>query len=306
MPHARIGSIDAQRGRGACQAWLAVLTGADLLDIDPYWGHAIKDRPIVAIDEVRHAGEPVAAVAAVDEATAEAALADHRGRVRGAARRGHHRRGAGRGRAAGPRRPDPPRPVPRPGHAAAARRQRLLSYAIDRGDGRRVFDDRGHRGRGRLHVPGRLPVRHGDPFGHRRTVDAGEITLWATCQHPFLVRAEIAALFDVPLGRVRIIVPYLGGGFGSKSYTKMEPITVALARKAGRPVKIVNRVDESMVTTRRHGAKAWMRTAADRTGRLLAREVAHLVRHRRLRRQRPARDRHRRRLRARARTAGRR
>ncbi len=69
------------------------------------------------------------------------------------------------------------------------------------------------------------------------------ITMWATCQHPFLVRAEIAALFDVPLGKVRIVVPYLGGGFGSKSYTKMEPITVALARKAGRPVKIVNSVD---------------------------------------------------------------
>ncbi|MDQ2965919.1 MAG: molybdopterin-dependent oxidoreductase, partial [Chloroflexota bacterium] len=92
-------------------------------------------------------------------------------------------------------------------------------------------------------------------------------------QHPFLVRAEIAALFDVPLGRVRIVVPFLGGGFGSKSYTKMEPITVALARKAGRPVRIVNRVDESMVTTRRHNMTARVRTAATSDGRLLARDV---------------------------------
>src|SRR5439155_24860391 len=76
-------------------------------------------------------------------------------------------------------------------------------------------------------------------------VEAGEITLWATCQHPFLVRAEIADLFDVPVANVRVIVPYLGGGFGSKSYTKMEPLTVALARKAGRPVRIQNRVGES-------------------------------------------------------------
>ena len=52
----------------------AILTGADLDDIEPYYGHAIKDRPIVAIDRVRFAGEPVAAVAAVDEATAEAAV----------------------------------------------------------------------------------------------------------------------------------------------------------------------------------------------------------------------------------------
>jgi CO/xanthine dehydrogenase Mo-binding subunit len=104
-------------------------------------------------------------------------------------------------------------------------------------------------------------------------VDGDEITLWASCQHPFLVRAEIADLFGVPLARVRVIVPYLGGGFGSKSYTKMEPITVALARKAGRPVKIVNRVDESMVTTRRHGMRCSMRTAAAADGRLLGREV---------------------------------
>ena len=53
---------------------VCVLTGADLADLDPYYGHAIKDRPIVAIDRVRFAGEPVAAVAAEDEATAEAAL----------------------------------------------------------------------------------------------------------------------------------------------------------------------------------------------------------------------------------------
>ena len=45
--------------------------------------------------------------------------------------------------------------------------------------------------------------------------EGDEITLWATCQHPFLVRAEIADLFQVPVANVRIQVPYLGGGFGS-------------------------------------------------------------------------------------------
>jgi CO/xanthine dehydrogenase Mo-binding subunit len=105
-------------------------------------------------------------------------------------------------------------------------------------------------------------------------VDGRQITLWASCQHPFLVRAEIAALFDVPLANVHLVVPYLGGGFGSKSYTKMEPITVALARKAGRPVRIQNRVFESMVTTRRHGLRCRMRTAMTRDGRLLGRDVS--------------------------------
>ena len=99
------------------------------------------------------------------------------------------------------------------------------------------------------------------------------VTLWANCQHPFLVQAEIADLFGLPIGSVRIVVGYLGGGFGSKSYTKMEPMTVALARKAGRPVRIVNRVEESMVTSRRHGMRAWMRTTAAADGTLLTREV---------------------------------
>ena len=81
--------------------------------------------------------------------------------------------------------------------------------------------------------PGRSPCASPSRTG-RPPRSSGARSHWATCQHPFLVRAEIAALFELPLSSVRVIVPYLGGGFGSKSYTKMEPITVALARKARR------------------------------------------------------------------------
>ena len=62
VAHARIVSIDtaaAEKMPGV----VCVLTGADLGDIDPYYGHAIKDRPIIAIDKVRFHGEQVAAVA---------------------------------------------------------------------------------------------------------------------------------------------------------------------------------------------------------------------------------------------------
>lgn len=270
-PHARIVSIDTSAAE-AREGVVAVLTGQDTLDIDPFWGHAIKDRPIVAIDVVRFAGEPVAAVAAIDEATAQAAVADIVveyeelpivGTIDEALAPGatlvHDqpiRPGLFHGLGTLP---------PRDGNICYA-------YAIDRGDVAGIFETADIVVEGEYTFPGVYQYAM-ETHTVIAQVEAGDITLWATCQHPFLVRAEIAALFDVPLGRVRVIVPYLGGGFGSKSYTKMEPITVALARKAGRPVKIVNRVDESMVTTRRHGAKAWMRTAADKTGRLLARET---------------------------------
>src|SRR5437660_8655674 len=73
IAHGRIVSIDtsaAERVPGV----VCVLTGADLEDIDPYYGHAIKDRPIIAIDKVRFHGEQVAAVAAETPAAATAAV----------------------------------------------------------------------------------------------------------------------------------------------------------------------------------------------------------------------------------------
>ena len=271
LPHARILGIDT-RAASATPGVVAILTGADLLDLDPYWGHAIKDRPIVAIDRVRHVGEPVAAVAAVDEATAEAALrhivVDYEelpvvGTIAEALADGAPLVHDG-----------PIRPGLFHGLRLDEERDGNICYrhALDRGDVDALFASAEIVVEGDYEFPG---VYQYAMETHSVVADASgtDITIWATCQHPFLVRAEIADLFGLPLSRVRVIVPYLGGGFGSKSYTKMEPVTVALARKAGRPVRIVNRVDESMATTRRHGARIHMRTAADGRGRLLARDV---------------------------------
>jgi len=271
LPHAAIVHIDVDEAL-ALPGVVAVLTGADLLDGDPYWGHAIKDRPIVAIDKVRHVGEPVAAVAAVDEATAEAAVRaivveyDELpvvGTIEEALADGA---------------PAIHDEVIRPGlfHGLKLDQRRegnvCYRYALDTGDVDAIFAAADIVVEGDYEFPG---VYQYAMETHTVVADASAdgITVWSTCQHPFLVRAEIADLFGLPLSRVRVIVPYLGGGFGSKSYTKMEPVTVALARKAGRPVRIQNRVDESMATTRRHGARFHMRTAADKDGRLLARDV---------------------------------
>jgi CO/xanthine dehydrogenase Mo-binding subunit len=269
--HARIVSIDTSAA-DAMSGVVAILTGAELLDVDPYYGHAIKDRPIVAIDRVRFAGEPVAAVAATDEATAEAAVAaivvnyDELPIV---------------GTLEEALAPDATLVhdgLLRPGdfHGLGTLPERdgniCYRYKIDRGELDATFSSADIVVDEEYTFPSVYQYAM-ETHSVVAQVDSNGITVWASCQHPFLVRAEIAALFDVALGRVRIVVPYLGGGFGSKSYTKMEPITVALARKAGRPVRIVNRVDESMVTTRRHNMTARVRTAATSDGRLLARDV---------------------------------
>jgi CO/xanthine dehydrogenase Mo-binding subunit len=271
VAHARISSIDTSAAE-LIPGVACVLTGADLRDIDPYFGHAIKDRPIVAIDKVRFHGEPVAAVAAetsaqaaaaVDAisveyedlpvlATLENALAEDAPLVND--------------------RPTRPGLFHGLGELPAREGNVCYRYRIDRGELEAVF------ARADIVVEGdyTFPAVYQYAMETHTViaqVEGDAITLWAACQHPFLVRAEIADLFGVPVSNVRVIVPYLGGGFGSKSYTKMEPLAVALARKAGRPVRIQNRVDESMVTTRRHNMRCRMRTAATAEGRLLARDV---------------------------------
>jgi CO/xanthine dehydrogenase Mo-binding subunit len=103
--------------------------------------------------------------------------------------------------------------------------------------------------------------------------DSDEVTVWSSAQHPFQVRGDIAKLFKLAPARVRLIINYLGGGYGSKSYTKFEPLVVALARKARQPVRICNSVGESMVTVRRHGARVRIKTGVKRDGTILAREA---------------------------------
>ncbi len=73
VAHARIVSIDTRAAEAMPQV-VCVLTGADLGDIHPYWGHSIKDRPVLALGKVRFPGDPVAAVAAETEEAAEAAV----------------------------------------------------------------------------------------------------------------------------------------------------------------------------------------------------------------------------------------
>jgi CO/xanthine dehydrogenase Mo-binding subunit len=103
--------------------------------------------------------------------------------------------------------------------------------------------------------------------------DNDEITVWSSAQHPFQVRSDISKIFKVPPSKVRLIINYLGGGYGSKSYTKFEPLALALARKAKQPVRICNSVGESMVTVRRHGARVRIKTGVKRDGTIMAREA---------------------------------
>jgi len=269
--HARITSIStavAEKAEGV----VAVLTAEDLSDLDPYYGHALRDRPIVALGKVRFAGEPVAVVAAESQAAADAAVAyiDVGYEELPVA--------ACLDQALAVDAPLVHEQVARPGASHGlgdlpdAEGNICYSYSFRRGDVDGAFADAAVVVEGEYTFPAvyQYSMETHTTIAHWR---GGELTLWSSCQHPFLVRQEIAGLFGLPLDLVQVIVPFLGGGFGSKSYTKMEPLTAAIARKAGRPVRILNSVNESMITTRRHNMKCRMRTAAAADGSLLGRSA---------------------------------
>jgi CO/xanthine dehydrogenase Mo-binding subunit len=271
IAHGRILSIDTTAA-AAIPGVVCVLTGADLQDIDPYYGHAIKDRPIVAIDKVRFHGEQVAAVAAETRAAAAAAVEAIVVEYEELPVVANVGDALAEGATLVTERETTPGLFHGLGELAPRDGNVCYRYRLDKGEPEAVFAHADIVVEGEYVFPSVYQYAM-ETHTVIAQVEGDEITLWAACQHPFLVRAEIADLFRVPIANVRIQVPYLGGGFGSKSYTKLEPLTVALARKAGRPVKIQNRVGESMVTTRRHNMRCGMRTAATADGRLLARDV---------------------------------
>ena len=101
----------------------------------------------------------------------------------------------------------------------------------------------------------------------------GRLTLWTGTQTPFNMRADLAGLFALQPEDVRIVVPMMGGSFGAKTFVRTEAVVAALARKAGRPVKVVLDRTEEFLTLNRHPATMRVRLGATRDGTLVAKEL---------------------------------
>jgi carbon-monoxide dehydrogenase large subunit len=100
---------------------------------------------------------------------------------------------------------------------------------------------------------------------------SGNIVVYGSFQSPFISREQLAQVFQIPVSKIRIIVPAVGGGFGGKCTIKLEPIVVSLALKARKPVKItMSREEEFVGSTVRHPTTSYVKTGVTRDGRLLA------------------------------------
>jgi carbon-monoxide dehydrogenase large subunit len=244
--HARIAGVDTARAR-AMPGVVACLTGAELAARVPpvraesrMRGYVGTDYPALAHGTVRFAGEAVAAVVAesryLAEDAAEAVAVDWdpldvvRGAEAGLAD-GSPRVHEGAGTNALVAR------TFAQGDPDAA----LASAALVVGDRFRF-----HRHAG-VAIENRACLAEWDP-------GAQALTLWSSTQVPGLVRDLLAELLGLPVHRVRVVAPDVGGGFGIKSALYPEEIVVcALARQLGRPVKWLGDRREDLLTS----TQAW-------------------------------------------------
>ena len=272
-PHARLVSVEASAA-AALPGVVAVLTGTDLPPERSHFGPVVKDQPIVAVDRVRYAGEVVAAVAAEAPDVAEealdliqveyeplAAVYDPAEAMESGAPILHETRVQSESRLD-------------KGHYHYEERANVLtSYSVGRGDldegfaaSDLVFED----------VYSTPKIQHGHLEPHVVTASwdaAGKLTVHSATQNPSSIRVQLAELFDLPQSMVRVVVPFVGGGYGGKVHLRLEPLAAALARKAGRPVQWRLTREEVFLTGHCHASVVRIKTGVKRDGTILARQV---------------------------------
>jgi CO/xanthine dehydrogenase Mo-binding subunit/aerobic-type carbon monoxide dehydrogenase small subunit (CoxS/CutS family) len=270
--HARLVAIDA-RDALAVDGVVAVVTAADLEGLFPRFGHLVADHPILSIDKVRYWGEPVALVlaetvhAAADGAEAVQVTYDELPPLMTTAA------------ALATDAPLIHEEPYEPGDAAfdealSAREPSNVAHRVEQGWG--DVDAALAAAELVVETTMRYPMLYAyamEPYNALASYTDDHLEVWTTAQHPFMVREDLARVFSLPLASVRVVSPFVGGGYGSKSYTKVEPLAAIGSWATRRPVKVVLDVEESVLTTRADAAVVTVRTGFDREGTILARDV---------------------------------
>ncbi len=259
---ARILSIDTSAAERVPGVRL-IVSAADLPQPTPRFGPQFRDRPVIAVDETKYHGEPVAAVAADSrDAAAEAARLV---RVEFEELPAIFTVAA----ALDPGAPLVQDPSLRPNDPLAATNV-LREHVIGWGDVDAATAD--------LIVDQRYTfpmVTHFaiEPHAFMAAPDGDGIAVWSSIQHPNWLQKTIADLLALPLSRVRVFAPDPGGGFGGKQHTKYEPLVALMALRAGQPVRLVLSLEETFQAVRRTAAEVRVRTGLRTDGTLVFEDV---------------------------------
>lgn len=270
-PHAIIKSIESSAAR-RYPGVVAVVTAEDLADVHLRFGQFMTDRPLIASKEARFVGEPVVGVVAENPyiAAEAAALVEIEYEQR-------------------PHVIDPALALapdaPVVSDASIAMWFREDDSPYERFHPNLCSTKTHAWGDARSAMAGAYLVLEGEyrfpraftgameQFTAIAQFEGGALRVWTAAGHPAAVRSDLARCFSLPLARVHVIVPYVGGSFGGKSYAKIEPLVAALALRSGRTVKLALSIDDAMLTNRSSGAVVHLRTGFDRDGRIVAREA---------------------------------
>lgn len=272
VAHGRIKRIDVRAAQAAAGVH-RVVTGQDIKSVvpEPYYGPAFHDQPVLALEKVRYVGEPVAVVLASDPHVAEEAAAlitaeyeelpavyDEVEAVTSKAIVHDTLKPAGT--------------FPDLKHLKGRKNTNIaLDFRLRRGDAatamttaHRVFEHR-FRTQQVMHTPL-------EPLVSAAECTESSLTIHTASQSPSFVRIEIARLLGWPENRVRVRVPFLGGGFGAKLYIKLEALVAVLSLMTRRPVKVSLSMEEQFFTITKHASTFHIKTGVDRDGRIVARE----------------------------------
>lgn len=252
-PHARIVRIDPRRAL-ALDGVAAVLMGADL---ETSYGilPVSQDEQALCTDRVRYVGDPVAAVAAVDEATADraAGLVEVTYELLAPVFTIEEAM-AGRGA---------------PLHGASNIQK---AVALEFGDLAQGFAQAEHVREDLLFYDGstHLPLEEHAVLASYEP--GGTLTVWSSTQTPHYLHRVLSKVLRVPMARIRVVAAPVGGGFGGKSdILNHELAAAALARATGRPVKAGLTREEVFYAHRgRHPTMLWLRSGWTRDGRITA------------------------------------
>jgi CO/xanthine dehydrogenase Mo-binding subunit len=253
--HARIRRIDKSRAE-ALGGVAVVLTGAEIAKmpgVDAHFGPAFRDQPMLAVEKVCYAGDPVVAVAAVDRRTAEDALQlvdieyeplpgvfDVLEAVKAGAPLVHeqHR---------------PAKAFADLAHVKAGQQSNICyHFKLRTGDVELAFAEADRIFEDTFSSP---PAQHMPMEPHVTLAyldEHGRLNVWTASQSPSYVRTELCATFGIPMNRIRVRVPYIGGGYGAKLYAKLEPLVTALALLTRKPVRYALTREEEFLTITKH------------------------------------------------------
>ena len=243
-----------QRGARSCRACYRVVTIDDVMKVipDPYYGPAFHDQPILAHEQGalrRRAGRRRARHR---PACRRGSGAADRGRIRGAA--GGLRRGRGADLEGLSCTTSSSRPAPSP-TSSISRTPRTPTSRSTSSCGAATSTRPSPRPRtcsSTPSAPRRCCICRSSRSPPSPTTSDTGVTIHTASQGPSFVRTEIARLLGWPENRVRVKVPYLGGGFGAKLYIKLEALVAALSMIARRPVKIALTMEEQFYTLTKH------------------------------------------------------